>query len=233
MQYKEYFKYRQITQEDYLDFELPTYLANVIATVTEPKILDFGCGFGQLICALKNAGFADVEGLDIEPDAITYCRSLGYICFDGSEEDNFYKKHKSYYDFIIMNHVLEHFPKEQIITQLSKMRDLLKPGGSLIVAVPNAQSNTGAYWAYEDFSHHTIFTSGSLYFALRAAGFNNIKFIDVDCCDGLILYKKIIKKLFLSAYKLNYYFWNIVTSSYIHKKSPLIFSYEIKVRARL
>ncbi|MGC9101323.1 MAG: hypothetical protein ACP5HC_08750 [Caldisericum sp.] len=40
--------------------------------------------------------------------------------------------------------------------------------------VRNVQSNTGAYWAYEDFSHFTLFTSGSIYYVLKMAGFDEI-----------------------------------------------------------
>ena len=62
-------------------------------------------------------------------------------------------------DVIIMSHVLEHFPKDNIIPTLKKAYNILNPNGKLIVSVPNAQSNTGSYWAYEDFTHSTLFTS--------------------------------------------------------------------------
>ncbi len=100
-----------------------------------------------------------------------------------------------------------------------------------MVAVPNAQANTGAYWAYEDWTHTTIFTTGSLYYVLKAAGFNNIEFLDIDCSMGSPLIKKIIRKALLKLYKLNLSFWNKVTCSSFHKTSPQVFSYEIKAKA--
>lgn len=42
--------------------------------------------------------------------------------------------------------------------------------------MPNAQSNTDCYWAYEDFTHYTLFIAGSLLYVLREAGFTNIEF---------------------------------------------------------
>lgn len=227
-----YFESRRIKADDYAGFTLPAYLGEVLSGHHNPRVLDFGCGFGQMLTALHSAGVA-AEGLDIEADAIEFCRSQGFRCIDGLANPDFYEEHRGYYDFILMSHVLEHFPKEQIIPQLRKLKDLLKPEGALIVMVPNAQSNTGAYWAYEDFTHHLLFTSGSLYHVLKAAGYGNIEFLDVDCTAGLPSWKRALKKGLLAIYVLSYRFWNRVTSSAVHKPSPLVFSYEIKALARL
>lgn len=80
-----------------------------------------------------------------------------------------------------MSHVLEHLPKDMIIPVLQKIRDsLLNKDGELCIMVPNAMSNTNCYWAYEDFTHNTLFTPGSLLFVLREAGFSDITFLDPD-----------------------------------------------------
>ena len=212
---------------------LPPYLGGVLSTVANPRVLDFGCGFGQMLNALQSAGVVEAEGLDIEPEAIKYCRSHGLRCIDGLANANFYQERCGYYDFIVMSHVLEHFPKEQVIPQLEKLKGLLKPGGALIVMVPNAQSNTGAYWAYEDFTHYLLFTSGSLYYVLRAAGYRNVEFLDIECVAGLPTWKRVIKRALLKLYTANYRFWNRITASVVHQPSPLIFSYEIKALARV
>jgi len=184
MNYAQYFNFRQVTPDHYADYTLQPYLAELFGNNTELNILDFGCGFGQVLRALRNQGFKHADGLDIEPEALSYCRDQGLSCFDGAEDGEFYENHKGAYDYIILSHVLEHFPKEAMITQLQKIKTLLKAGGGLIVAVPNAQSNTGSYWRYEDFTHHYLFTSGSLYFVLRAAGFDEVRFLDIDCTAG-------------------------------------------------
>src|SRR6185437_1801552 len=143
----------------------------------------------------------------ISPPAIAHCRSVGLTCHDGRDE-SFIPSHEGLYDFVVMSHVVEHFPKDEIIPLLCRMKTLLKQGGGLIVMVPNAQSNTGAYWAYEDFTHHTLFTSGSLYYVLRAAGFAEVVFLDPDCLAGSVWYKKFFRKVLLKLYRANYIFWN-------------------------
>ena len=131
-----------------------------------------------------------------------------------------------------MNHVLEHLEKESIIEILSKIKEhLLDKDGKLLITVPNAQSNTGCYWAYEDFTHNTLFTAGSIDFVLKSAGFSNISFLDIDGTAGYPLYKKNIKKLFLWLYKKKINFWNRITSSSFHKPSIQIYTYELKVLA--
>lgn len=231
MTYDNYFKFRQISPEDYSDYSLPAYLHNQLGSSDTSKILDFGCGFGQTLAALRRAGHAGIEGIDIEPSAIHHCRQLGFTCHDGASEAQFYDRNAGVYDYVIMSHVLEHLPKSEMVSQLENIRSLLKPDGKIIVAVPNAQSNTAAYWRYEDFTHNYLFTSGSIYFVLASAGFKNISYIDIDCTDGLGFISKLIRKSLLYLYRINYVFWNKITASAVHEPSPMIFSYEIKVVA--
>ncbi|MBK7370676.1 MAG: hypothetical protein IPJ09_04415 [Saprospiraceae bacterium] len=82
-----------------------------------------------------------------------------------------------------MSHVLEHIEKINIIDTLITIKSyLLAESGSFVVMVPNAQSVTGAYWMYEDFTHTTLFTSGSIYYVLKSQpknGFQkNILFLE-------------------------------------------------------
>ena len=98
--------------------------------------------------------------------------------------------------------------------------------------MPNAQSNTDCYWAYEDFTHYTLFIAGSLLYVLREAGFTNIEFLDVDGVGNSKGWKKVVKGILLKAYIRNKLFWDKVTGSAYHVPSPMIFTWEIKCLAR-
>ena len=136
------------------------------------------------------------------------------------------------FDIVLLHHVLEHIQKDAIIDLLSLIKkDFLVPNGKLLLAVPNAQANTDCYWAYEDWTHTTLFTSGSLYYVLSSAGFNDIEFIDVDCTKGSSLFVTIVRRIFLKIYKVNKNFWNKITGSAYHSPSIDVFSYEIKAKA--
>lgn len=198
----------------------------------ESKILDIGCGLGQTMVALKDLGYNDVDGVDIDDHAVKYCKSSDLHVRKIKDLVSFCKKTNKKYDFLIMSHVLEHIPKDEIILTLKCIKEhLMNEGAKILINVPNAQSNTGSYWAYEDFTHTTLFTTGSLEFVLKAADFSEYRFIDIDSTDSDIFLKRIVKKFFLMIYKRNLYFWNKITSTSFHKQSVDIYSYEIKLVA--
>lgn len=230
--YQSYFEFRKVDPRDYGGYVVPAYLTKALGADRGVRVLDFGCGFGQLASALRRSGYRDVEGLDISPPAIAHCREIGLVCHNGGEQE-FYERHAGLYDFVIMSHVIEHLKKEEIIPMLSRVKSILKPSGAVVVMVPNAQSHTNAYWAYEDFTHSTLFTTGSLYYVLRAAGFSTVEFIDLNCTEGLSIIKRTLKTVLLSIYRVNYKFWNRVTSSTVHAPSPIAFSFEVKAVARI
>ena len=228
----DYFALRNVDSRTYEGFTLPAYITAVL-TDPDAHILDFGCGFGQIISALKQNGFSSIEGADIDSAAIKHLRERQITVHDLSSETDFYDRYAESYDFVIMSHVLEHFPKTEVINQLRLVHKVIKSGGALIVMVPNAQSNTGCYWAYEDFTHHLLFTSGSLYYVLKASGFSSVEFIDMDCMAGTTSsIKRAARRFLLRLYRWNFGFWNKVTCSAYHASSPQIFSYEIKALAR-
>ena len=137
------------------------------------------------------------------------------------------------YDYVLMSHVLEHLPKEYIVPMLQKIREeILAVEEALCIMVPNAQSNTDCYWAYEDFTHYTLFTAGSLFYVLREDGFTAIEFLDHDGLGNSTGWKKFVKRLLLKAYIKNKLFWNKVTGSAYHQPSPMIFTWELKCLAK-
>ncbi len=229
MSYEKYFAWRGVDQSFYAETKLPCYLKKILPSNKTAKILDFGCGFCQNLLALQKMGYENSFGLDISDEALAFAATKNIPVLDGRKIN--FDNYKNSLDLIILSHVLEHLPKNKIISTVAMLRMLLKQGGKLIVMVPNAQSNTDAYWAYEDFTHETLFTSGSIYYVLRAAGFEKIEFLDVDCTDGKRWIIKVAKRLLLRVYKTNKLFWNYITSSSYHKPSVAIFSYEIKILA--
>jgi SAM-dependent methyltransferase len=225
-----YFQWRRVTPEMYADYQLPAYFEEVLPEDRSARIVDFGCGFGQVMSALRALGYTNLVGIDVEPEALQHCRKAGLEVHDNTDGEAILRMVATA-DLIIMSHIIEHFPKTAVIPLLESARRILKPGGKLFVMVPNAQAFTGCYWAYEDFTHEMLFTSGSLYYVLKAAGFGDVRFVDMECLAGCGLTKKVLRKVFLTLYRFNYAFWSKVTASSWHRPSELIFSYEIKAIA--
>ncbi|TDQ11770.1 methyltransferase family protein [Pedobacter metabolipauper] len=100
-----------------------------IHTGINDRILDVGCGKGQLICELFNLGFENVEGVDkFLPSEIDYGYGVKVMKKDLSELQ------QDAYDIILMNHVLEHMDQQK--EELVQCRALLKEDGCLIVRIP-------------------------------------------------------------------------------------------------
>lgn len=226
-----YFEYRQVDPAFYKEYKIPVYLQRVLPQDKNARILDIGCGFGQTLLALKKLGYSNLKGIDILDAAVQECKLKG-LDVDQIDDVRNYKANQGTYDFIIMSHVLEHIPKDDIISNLVAIKKLLSPEGDFCIMVPNAQSNTGAYWMYEDFTHTTLFTTGSIYYVLRAAGFTRVQFLDPKGVEKHSLPIKLIKLVLLKIYELKIEFWNKVTLSSYHRPSPKIFSFELRVRAK-
>lgn len=122
-------------------------------TQTDKTILDIGTGTGDFLVACKNNNWI-VSG--VEPNkkarALTEKKLRENNVIHASLEDLKF----STYDTITMWHVLEHVPN--LIEYISTLKKLLKPNGTLIVAVPNHKSFDASYygklWAAYDVPRH-------------------------------------------------------------------------------
>ena len=76
---------------------------------------------------------------------------------------------RAHFDVVFMSNYLEHLPSgEAVVEQLRVVRELLRPGGRVIVLQPNVRLVGGRYW---DFIDHTVaLTERSLAEAAELAG---------------------------------------------------------------
>lgn len=119
----------------------------------EKTLLDIGCGTGDFLQVAQQEGWS-VTG--IEPDD-----SAREIANSKTDNSVFNISHldelgENSFDVITLWHVLEHLPKLETHIQLFK--HLLKPNGTLIIAVPNFKSYDAQlyknYWAAYDVPRH-------------------------------------------------------------------------------
>ena len=132
---KEYHKYAGYTQvEEYkrLDFIVGQVQKNVKPGA---KILDIGCGNGNLSIALGSLGY-NVKGIDVDETSVQTAQKnnpFPNVEFAVADANKFSISDE--YDLIICTEVLEHLqtPKELVESSYR----ILKPGGTMIVTVPN------------------------------------------------------------------------------------------------
>jgi 2-polyprenyl-3-methyl-5-hydroxy-6-metoxy-1,4-benzoquinol methylase len=229
--YDTYYTLRNVSVNKNAANKIPSYILDLV-TNKSSHIVDIGCGIGNMLQAFRENGYANIMGIDVSKQSVDHCLSKNLPVNLVNSIEDFTPKEDEKADLVIMSHVLEHLPKERIIDTLTHIRKtILKPGGWLYIAVPNAQSNTGCYWMYEDFTHYTLFTTGSLSFVLNAAGFSSVRYIDTNGLNGSAGFKKLIRKALLAAYIMNYQFWNKVTNSSFHTPSRTVFTFDLKALA--
>jgi 2-polyprenyl-3-methyl-5-hydroxy-6-metoxy-1,4-benzoquinol methylase len=125
-------------------------------------ILDIGCATGEFLNYMKSKNW---ETLGIEPDvkARQMARSrYGLKVFDEAYLD---QVPDSSMDIITLWHVLEHI--SDLSGRMKTLERILKPGGFLVMAVPNSDSYDAGYyrdfWAGYDVPRHLYhFSPGSM-----------------------------------------------------------------------
>lgn len=145
----------------------------------DARILDVGCGAGELVALLEERGFRRVRGIDVSHEQVELARARGVRNVERAELLDDLSAQVSALDAIVALDVLEHFDKPQLLDVVDAIVGALVPGGRLIARVPNAESLFGARTRYADFTHGTAFTQRSARQVLYACGF-----ADVDIVAG-------------------------------------------------
>jgi len=142
------------------------------------RILDIGCGSGQLLADLYKAGFKSVAGLDPFSRGEKASKDFPvHSCYlsEWNEEQ----------DLVMMHHSFEHMPEPERV--LDDVRRILKPGGHALIRTPVANCfawrQYGAKWVQLDAPRHYFIPSveGMTKLA-EATGFKavDIKFDSTD-----------------------------------------------------
>lgn len=117
------------------------------------NVLDIGCGSGDFLFYAKN-NFWNVTGIEPNDNARAFSQKITESLIYHPEEINSIADNS--FDVITMWHVLEHV--EDLNEQCKQLRRLIKPGGRIVIALPNISSDDakryGNYWAGFDVPRH-------------------------------------------------------------------------------
>ncbi len=139
------------------------------------KILDIGCGWGGLLKVLQEKGYTQSEGFDLSQEQVDNAVSLGINNVTTNTIESFFETSTpNSYDVIILFDVLEHFPSDEGVKHMKAIQSMLKPGGKIILQVPNGASLISINY-YSDVTHFKAFTPVSLGQVSKMAGFSSIE----------------------------------------------------------
>jgi 2-polyprenyl-6-hydroxyphenyl methylase/3-demethylubiquinone-9 3-methyltransferase len=145
------------------------------------RVLDFGCGAGRFVAALRAAG-ADPVGVEIAEAALERARrNAAGADLRAIEPDGSLPLEHASVDLVWCSEVLEHVA--DTAHALLEARRVLRPGGRLLVTVPFHGRVKAALIALSRFDAHfdplgqhlRFYTPGSLAKTLREAGFEDVR----------------------------------------------------------
>jgi 2-polyprenyl-3-methyl-5-hydroxy-6-metoxy-1,4-benzoquinol methylase len=137
-------------------------------------MLDVGCGSGGMVWWLQQQGYPEAGGIDVSPEQIEVARSLGVRGVEQADLRDYLRGRPGRYDRIFLRDVLEHFERPDILAILDLCRTALRPGGAVVLQVPNAEPPLGGRIRWGDMTHEMAFTESSLQQLLRTTGFDRV-----------------------------------------------------------
>ncbi|MGF1468086.1 MAG: class I SAM-dependent methyltransferase [Sandaracinaceae bacterium] len=139
------------------------------------RVLEVGCGDGTTLGFMEELGGVQVFG--VEPDVRQAARAdeRGVPCFAGSMEE--YEPPGEGFDQVQMFHVLEHL--QDPLGAVGRLASWLRPGGRLVIEVPNVTQPYGLLEANFFQNAHLVSLSPSTLAALlRRAGLVVTRLVD-------------------------------------------------------
>lgn len=144
---------------------------NLPANLKKKEIVDIGCGRGEFISVLKEAGFKAM-GVDMNGEMVERAKKLGLRAYEGDAQSYLGKQKTSSLAAITGFHIVEHIPFEALMEIFSECYRTVSRGGFVLFETPNPRSvMVGANTFYLDPSHQRPVPSELLAFMLEYAGF--------------------------------------------------------------
>jgi SAM-dependent methyltransferase len=140
------------------------------------EVLDIGCGWGYLVEALCQRGFA-CQGIDISAEQVAAARASGVPVAHVSDTLVWLREQIAggrRWAAIFLLDVIEHLSAEAQIELVALLAQALLPGGQLVLRNPNPDSLVGLRMMYGDYTHRFRPTADALAGLLRASGFSAV-----------------------------------------------------------
>jgi SAM-dependent methyltransferase len=145
------------------------YLARFIDA--DRPVLDVACDAGYFI---RHVRARERWATDIRDVSADLPRGVRFVQADGLALRGVLPN--AHFGTVFMSNYLEHLAcSDEVVQQIRVARDLLAPGGRLIVVQPNIRLTGAAYWDFID--HHVPLTERSLVEAGDLAGLRTVRLV--------------------------------------------------------
>lgn len=138
-------------------------------------VLDVGCGRGELVVALDEAGVA-ATGVDSDPDMVAEALRAGAKVTAGDAVAHLASLPEGSLGAVVAIQVVEHLRFAQVLALIEAARSRLRPGGLLVMETPNPTSLVVLGNSFIlDPTHERPLHPSLLSFACESAGFRSVE----------------------------------------------------------
>lgn len=182
------------------------------------KLVEIACGHGSFLCWLRDRGYKETIGIDSSKEQIALAAQTGTSVELDDAIAWVAKQPDSSLDAIIAIDFAEHISKDDFMDFLQHCHRTLKPGGKIIMRLPNGDSPFVGMNLFNDITHVWTYTPNCLESLGRMIGFSRFSFDDegTSCIRDHRWIKVplsrisqyILKLLFVSAAKASPKLWS-------------------------
>ena len=133
-------------------------------------VLDVGCGRGEFLSLLREAG-VDTVGVDSDADMVQLCRSEGFAVEHGDAGTYLAQLEDESLGGVFAAHVLEHLRPALLVHLMTLVASKLRPGGVFIAETPNPLSLVALKNYFADLTHAQPLVPETLALLARQVGF--------------------------------------------------------------
>src|SRR6266550_1728370 len=133
-------------------------------------VLDIGCGRGELLVLLREAG-VEARGIDPDADMVAFARGEGLDVKQTDAVSELDALDDGSLGGIFMGQVVEHLPAGMLVRTLELAAQTLQPGGLLIAETINPLSPLALRNYFADLTHAQPLVPDTLELLARHAGF--------------------------------------------------------------
>ena len=146
------------------------FLRNWLPADKSSRIADVGCGGGQLLAAFRILGYECLSGVDVSEQQVALARRAGFSV-EAGDAAAFLSRHPGEFDLLTAIDIAEHLTKDELIDFFDKAYAALRPGGRLILQMPNPNSPMGMRIRYGDLTHENCLSPECAERLLAMTGF--------------------------------------------------------------
>ena len=119
----------------------------LVADMVDPhsRVLDLGCGDGELLRLLAETRHVDARGLELSQQGVNHCVAKGLSVIQGDADTDLADYPEGAFDFVILSQTLQATQKPRVV-----LEQMLRIGRRAIVSFPNF----GHWWVRVDLGLH-------------------------------------------------------------------------------